>query len=202
MWRPGGEPRARTWLSDDLGSRATPGPSADETLLRCAHTRSGPLPNRYHAGGELLPTVASDRGRTGHVRRRARPQSGGTRPLRDRDRSSPSQRSRQVARAPTAASLAFAPDTHPHTPLDVVPIWSHRRRIRIRHQRLCRATSTSASTRSAGRHRCLLTRAYRRSLPKRRRGRNRDRDRLRAAGHAFAVGQGKPARQNRPKLGS
>jgi hypothetical protein len=184
MWRLGGEPRARTWFIDDLGSRATPRSSADETLLRCANTRSRPLPHRYHADGELLPTVASHRGRTGHVRRRAGPESGGTRPLRDRDRSSSSQRPRQAARAPTAAILALAPDTHPHTPLDVVPIWSHRYRIRIRHQRLYRAASTSASTHSAGQHRCLLTCTYRRSLPKRRRGRNRNRDQLRAAGHA------------------
>ncbi len=69
-------------------------------------------------------------------------------------------------------------------PVDIVSIRSHCRGVCVRHWRERRGAGTGACARSARGRRCLLTRAYRRSLSQRRRSWRRDRDRRGSAGHA------------------
>jgi hypothetical protein len=177
---------------DDVASREAPRPSADEALLRCALTRSGPLPHYHRAGCELLSTVASRCGRTRRVRRTERAEGGRARPHRGRDRGGRGERPGQAARAPTSALLELATDAHPHAAVDVVSIGSQCRSVRVRHRRLRRAAGPGAGACSAGRRCRLLARAHRRSLPERRRCRCRHRNRLGPARRAVAVACSRP----------
>ncbi len=170
-----------------MGSRAVPGPPADEALVPWALTGAGPLPRRDHVGSELLPAVAARRGRTRGVRGSARAAGGRAGHRRDRVRDGRRERPGQAARAPAASVLELAASAHPDAAVDVVSIGSQRGGVRVRHRRLRRAAGARTGARSVGRRRCLLARLHRRSLPERRRGRRRDRDRFRHAIRTFVV---------------
>ena len=118
---------------------------------------------------------------------RARAEGGRARPHCHRDRGGGGKRSGKAARAPTSALLAVAPGAHPYAAVNVIPLRPQRRGGRVRHRRERRTADADACPGSACWRRCLLTRAYRRSLPERRRGWRGDRDRLRSAGRAFAL---------------
>ncbi len=152
-------------------------PPPDETLCPCALGWAGRSARCHHASRKLFPALACHRGRACRVRRPAGTESGRSRHHRDRDRSGRGQRPRQAARAP-APPPALTAHAHPHAALDIIPIRPQRRRLRVCHRRLHRAAGPCAGPCSSGRHRRLLARAHRRSLPKRRRRRCRDRDRL------------------------
>ncbi len=92
-----------------MGSRAVPGPPADEALVPWALTSAGPLPRRDHAGGELLPVVACSRGRTRGVRGAKGPGGRRTGRHRDRDRGGNRERPGQAPRAPTASLSSSRP---------------------------------------------------------------------------------------------
>ena len=170
-----------------MASRSAPGPSADEALAWSSLTRAGSHPHRHHASGELLAPVACPRRRARDPRRAARAEGGRARPDCCCDRCGSGQRPGKAARAPASALLAVASGAHSYTTVNVISIGPQRSSVRVCHRRLRRAASAGAGPGAVGRGRCLFARAYRRSLPKRRRSRHRDRNRIGPAGRALAV---------------
>ena len=124
-------------LGTDAQAGAAPGSPADEALCPCSLLGSGRCPGRDHPSGELLPTLASHRGRARHGWRPARPE--GRRPG-DRSRS----RSRRpwptvppsCSCAGVVPSTARRPHAHPHAALDLVSFRSQCRCVRVRNRRL------------------------------------------------------------------